>query len=160
LTGSPRILPLGPAHAYVAAALHGEIGFPRPWDQQAFANLFALPSVQGLAAVFEDETAPAGLALWQVAADEAELLTIGIVPGRRGAGLGRFLLAASCAAMREAGAMRCFLEVADDNIAARTLYERCGFAIVGRRAAYYRTDDGTADALIMERDLRVMPNAG
>jgi len=35
------------------------------------------------------------------------------------------------------GAARLFLEVAEDNFAARKLYAALGFGAVGRRAAYY-----------------------
>ena len=48
-----------------------------------------------------------------------------------------------------------FLEVAEDNRAARALYAAAGFASVGRRPAYYARP-GAADAvaaLILRRDL-------
>ena len=46
------------------------------------------------------------------------------------------------------------LEVADDNIAARGLYERTGFDPIGRRKAYYAGADGSrTDAVVMSRDL-------
>ena len=52
------------------------------------------------------------------------------------------------------GARRVFLEVAEDNRAARGLYSAYGFAGVGRRAGYYGgTADTRADALILARDL-------
>jgi Fur family ferric uptake transcriptional regulator len=43
--------------------------------------------------------------------------------------------------------------VAEDNLAARRLYERHGFAEVGRRKGYYRRGSGHADALVLSRDL-------
>ena len=46
-----------------------------------------------------------------------------------------------------------FLEVAEDNAAARDLYERQGFRPVGRREDYYRTASGTVAALVLRRDL-------
>ena len=53
-----------------------------------------------------------------------------------------------------AGATRLFLEVADDNVAARGLYERTGFDPIGRRKAYYAGADGSrTDAVVMSRDL-------
>jgi ribosomal-protein-alanine N-acetyltransferase len=45
-----------------------------------------------------------------------------------------------------------FLEVAEDNAPALTLYERFGFVKVGERAGYYRRADGTrATALVMRK---------
>ena len=39
------------------------------------------------------------------------------------------------------------LEVAENNLSARALYEKCGYAAVGRRKGFY----GGVDALIMEK---------
>ena len=43
-----------------------------------------------------------------------------------------------------------FLEVAEDNLAARHLYQKFGYAIVGRRSKYYRRRYGpSVDALTL-----------
>lgn len=52
---------------------------------------------------------------------------LAVVPGRRGAGVGRALLTAAEAHARESGCCKLTLEVQDDNRPARTLYERFGF---------------------------------
>jgi len=52
---------------------------------------------------------------------------LAVVPGRRGGGVGRALLAAAEAHARESGCCKLTLEVQDDNHPARTLYERYGF---------------------------------
>ncbi len=52
---------------------------------------------------------------------------LAVVPGRRGGGVGRALLAAAEAHARAAGCCKLTLEVQDDNTPARALYERCGF---------------------------------
>jgi ribosomal protein S18 acetylase RimI-like enzyme len=52
---------------------------------------------------------------------------LAVVPGRRGGGVGRALLAAAEAHARAAGCCKLTLEVQDDNLPARTLYERFGF---------------------------------
>jgi ribosomal-protein-alanine N-acetyltransferase len=47
-----------------------------------------------------------------------------------------------------------FLEVEENNQPARRLYQRAGFAIVGRRERYYRQAGGEPlNALLMRRDL-------
>jgi ribosomal-protein-alanine N-acetyltransferase len=47
-----------------------------------------------------------------------------------------------------------FLEVDDDNIAARRLYARSAFREVGRRDGYYPRSGGAAGAaLVLRRDL-------
>ena len=64
------------------------------------------------------------------------------------------LLRAALARAAAAGSARVFLEVAEDNAAARALYLRHGFAQVGRRPAYYRRGQTrAAAALVLARRL-------
>ncbi len=68
------------------------------------------------------------------------------------------LLVASIAAATAAESRALFLEVAEDNAAARALYELHDFRPVGRRPDYYRMRDGsTVAALTMRRDLTKPP---
>jgi ribosomal-protein-alanine N-acetyltransferase len=91
-----------------------------------------------------------GFVLARTAADEAEILTLAVVPAARRRGLGGTLLASAMAAARGRGATAMFLEVAESNAAARALYAAGGFTLVGRRGRYY--PDG-GDALVLRRDL-------
>lgn len=52
---------------------------------------------------------------------------LAIVPDWRGKGVGRALLEAVEIAARDRGCCKLTLEVLDDNVRARALYERCGF---------------------------------
>jgi ribosomal-protein-alanine N-acetyltransferase len=92
----------------------------------------------------------AGLLLARVAADEAEILTLGIVPPARRAGYGGALLRAAEVEAARVGARKMFLEVAADNVAARAMYRSAGYETVGRRDRYY--PDG-ADALVLAKSL-------
>lgn len=128
------------------AALHAE-AFAAPWSADTFAGLLAQP---GVLAVNE----PDGFILIRTVVDEAEILTLAVAPSARRHGLGRRLVEAAAVAAVQAGATRLFLEVADDNTAARGLYERTGFIPIGRRKAYYAGADGSrTDAVVMSRDL-------
>ncbi len=144
----------GPALAAPMAALHA-LCFPEdPWDAALLARLLAMPGVIGLVATAGGDAMPSGLVLVRVAADEAEILTIGVVPDARCRGLGGELALAAAARAGAAGATRLFLEVAEDNTAARALYARLGFAGVGRRPGYYARPDGPAvAALVLARSL-------
>ena len=52
------------------------------------------------------------------------------------------------------GVRTVFLEVEENNAPARRLYERTGFAVVGRRERYYRQASGEqSNALLMRCDL-------
>ncbi len=129
--------------AAVLAALHGEC-FPSggAWDEAAMTALLAMPGCFAA-------TAPAGgLALARVAADDAELLTLGVLPRARRRGVGGLLLRELVDEAAARGARSLFLEVSVANGPALALYRAAGFAEVGRRRRYY--PDGT-DALVLAR---------
>lgn len=64
--------------------------------------------------------------LWS-AARECYLAELYVVPALRGRGIGRALLEAAIALAREEGADHMDLGTSEDDVAARKLYERCGF---------------------------------
>ena len=95
-----------------------------------------------------------GFAVSRIGADEAEILSIAIDADKRGRGLSRNLLLTHLGHLAGRGVRRIFLEVEENNAAARRLYERCGFAVVGRRERYYQQPSGEQlNALLMRRDL-------
>jgi len=91
------------------------------------------------------------MVLARVAGDEAEILTICVVPAARRTGHGGALLAAAEARAAADGAAKMFLEVAADNVAALSMYRSAGYETVGRRARYYPNG---SDALVMARCLK------
>jgi ribosomal-protein-alanine N-acetyltransferase len=126
--------------------------FADPWGAAAIARLLAQPATHGVVARAGGE--PAGYALFRVAADEGELLSIGVLPERRRSGIGSRVLTGALAGAGRLGARRLFLEVAADNAAACGFYRRHGFAAAGRRTAYYTKGDGSrVDALVLSRDV-------
>lgn len=87
--------------------------------------------------------------------DEGEVLTFAVAGHCRGRGYGMRLLDDALMALRQHGVAAVFLEVAETNSSALTLYRRRGFAQVGERPAYARTADGnTVCALVMRREYR------
>ncbi len=79
--------------------------------------------------------------------ETAQILTVGVLPAARRYGLGRALVRALVTEARRRGASEVLLEVREDNLAARKLYEAEGFANLGRRRGYY--DRGRVDAVTM-----------
>ena len=139
-----------PPDPSVLAALHAQ-AFAAPWDAAAFADLLAQP---GVFAVVETD----GFILIRLVLDEAEILTLAVRPAARRAGLGGRLVGQGAVQAVQGGANRLFLEVAEDNAAARALYARCGFSEVGRRRGYYPSSGGgRIDALMLARDLCGLP---
>lgn len=94
-------------------------------------------------------TSTDGFALGRAVAGEAELLTIAVDPAAQGRGQGRLLLAAFEARARGGGADVLFLDVAEDNLPARALYEAAGWQDAGRRRGYYAA--GAVDALLLRK---------
>ena len=145
------IVPVEPTAASLLAALHAS-AFADPWDAGAFSALLAAPGAFALAC--EEGEAPAGFVLARVAADEAEILTLAVLPARRRHGVGRALVKATAARVGLLGARALLLEVAEDNATARQLYAALGFRQVGRRDGYYARPGATAAAaLVLKLDL-------
>jgi ribosomal-protein-alanine N-acetyltransferase len=122
--------------------------FADGWTAQAIAAILGLPGTAVL--VCRAGEVLAGFVLIRTAADESEVLTIAVDEPWRHRGIGRHLLLTAAGWAREAGARSLFIEVAEDNAAARSLYRTTGFIPVGRRRGYYRRCRGAAtDALIL-----------
>ncbi len=126
--------------AAILAALHGA-SFQPSWDEAAMVGLLGKNAV---AVLVSCGSKVVGFALSRVAATEAELLSIAISPRMRNQGLGRALLSALNADLKERGVDTLFLDVASDNAAATHLYESFGFSRLGLRKKYYANG---ADAL-------------
>jgi ribosomal-protein-alanine N-acetyltransferase len=99
--------------------------------------------------VAEEEGAIVGYAGLLAAGHQADVLTIGVAPGRWGQGTGTALLTGLLAEAKRRGCTEVFLEVRTDNDRAQRLYRRNGFTDVGIRKAYYQPSG--ADALVMRR---------
>ena len=135
-----------PFDAGLLAVLH-QACFARPWDESVMATFIAAPDTLSLLGSMNDTNGrtPAGFLIARKAADEAELLTLAVIPERRRLGLGKALLKSAMAILAESGARKLFLEVEDGNHAALELYHSLGATAVGRRARYY--EHGAAAAI-------------
>ena len=104
-----------PGDAGLMAAIHASCfarPSDRPWDEATMAQFIASPGVLCLlGAATHVVAAPSGLLIARRAADEAELLTLGVTPGCRRAGLGRALFTMAVEDLRASGAATLFLEV-------------------------------------------------
>ena len=74
---------------------------------------------------------------WRNLGKEAEILDLAVRIAHRRQGIASFLLRGFLQATRELGIRQIFLEVRESNVAARRLYERCGFIISGHRKSYF-----------------------
>lgn len=157
MTASPSPAPVSmlwamPDDASAIAALHAKL-FTTPWDTDAVRALIEHPAALSLVAARPGRQI-VGFVLAQVAADEAEILTIGVAPDAQRLGIGRKLIEGTMRAAARADARRLFLDVAAGNTAARALYAACGFEEAGLRKSYYTLPGGDRDdGLLLARDL-------
>jgi ribosomal-protein-alanine N-acetyltransferase len=142
--------PLGPLDLAVAAAVHAGC-FESAWNEAAMAEILAMPGSFGALALVGDQ--PVGLVIVLAVATEAEILTLAVLPKFRRRGMASRLLAWVVDRLSGSGSQRLLLEVAEDNVAARALYGKLGFAQVGHRPSYYRRLAGTAAAIVLARTL-------
>jgi len=135
------------------AALHKRL-FDPGWEPKAIRELLDHPAATSLIAVAGNPKTLVGFVIGQLAADEAEILSVGVTPEWQRSGLGRMLIEGLIRASKRGEAAKLYLEVADDNAAALALYRSLGFAEVGRRKKYYqRTGAGAVDALVFSLNL-------
>ncbi len=145
-----EIFPATELHGEIVAAIH-EASVPAPWSAKTFSNMLNKPNV--LALLGADAGVPVGFVIAQSAGDEAEILNIATMPGARRMGLGTALLVSVTKQLKQHGTKALFLEVAEDNHAARQLYEDAGFVQVGRREGYYPGEGCAVDALLLRLSL-------
>jgi ribosomal-protein-alanine N-acetyltransferase len=146
-----RVFAVTTAEAPAMAAAHAPC-FDTPWREDEFEDLLEGEGIFGFLA---EDGAPAGVILCRIAADEMEVLTLGVPPGARRRGVGRALMTAAISEAQVRRAAAAFLEVDVANAGAVALYEQLGFRRAGLRRGYYdRGAAGKADALVMRLDLR------
>jgi ribosomal-protein-alanine N-acetyltransferase len=146
---SAQVLIIDPAReddSEALARLHQAL-FDSPWDAASFVRLLAHPGAIAFVARTESSDI-AGFGLGQIAADEAEILTLGVATQWHGRRIGELLVEALSQAARNKQVARLYLEVAESNLAARTLYRRLGFKETGRRKGYYARPGATAEDAI------------
>jgi len=90
-----------------------------------------------------------GILVGRVAADEFEILNLGVAMGSRRRGIATQLVSATLEYARSSGARQAYLEVRASNEGATALYARLGFRICGQRPNYYRNPPEDAVLLVL-----------
>ena len=133
-----------PSDAAILASIHAR-SFVRAWDEAAMAQFLGVPGVLALVASTKREGPAQGFLIARAASDEAEILTLCVLPTHRRQGLARALITEAVAGLRRAGGRCLFLEVEAGNEAALALYRSLGAVAAGQRPGYY---EHGADAAI------------
>ncbi len=137
--------------APLAAAMHAHC-FTAPWNESDFISALEIPGT--LLEILSVSGKPAAFSLYRTVMDEAEILTLGTLPGYRGKRIATYLLNQGIAKLRESNVRFLYLEVGSQNLAAQRLYYTTGFKEIGRRRNYYNHYAGTEDAITMKKILQ------
>jgi ribosomal-protein-alanine N-acetyltransferase len=123
-----RLVRAGAAECEAMAQAHAQ-AFDKPWREDEFDDLLEGEGIYGFLADHEGDAL--GVILCRIAADEVEVLTVGVTPAARRRGVALALLLAALDVARQAGTTSAFLEVAVDNDPAIALYDLLGFSKTG-----------------------------
>lgn len=125
------------------------VSFSHPWSEQALTLLCEAGRAFGFAAVCEGQVVAYGGMLTVL--DEGQITNVATHPAYRRRGLAGQVLDSLLEEARACGLSFVTLEVRESNTAAIRLYEKFGFATVGRRPHFYTQP--TETALVMQCDL-------
>jgi ribosomal-protein-alanine N-acetyltransferase len=123
-----------------------------PWGWDAYhKELQSTDSIMLVAREGEDRTNGLrpiiGFLVARLLANELHINNVAVRPNYRRVGIGTELINAALRWARDRESKLAVLEVRAGNSAAQALYERCGFAVQGRRRRYYASP--AEDALLM-----------
>lgn len=151
---APALVEARPRDAAMLAVIHAR-SFHRGWSETELERLLSERTTLGHVARADGGRGGAvGFILSRIVQDEAEILTVAVMPAERGRGLARRLLDTHLSRLAALGAGEVFLEVDEGNVSALRLYRRAGLREVGRRDGYYRKPSENAAALVLGRALR------
>jgi len=119
----------------------------RPWTSEEFTLLIGQPNTRSL-------SLNRSFAVGRLILGELEILTLACAPSHQRQGNAFALLSELLAIASKEGGHSAFLEMAADNLAAKALYNKLEFELVGRRSDYYKRKDGIrCDALVLRKRL-------
>lgn len=120
------------------------------WNEKNFQE--SLDKDYTLMAVARKEGQTVGYIVIYLAADQAELESVAVLEEARRGGTASGLLAFAFEEAYRRGVRSMTLEVRESNTAARKLYEKFHFEMIGKRKRFYQNPQ--EDALILGSDLR------
>ncbi len=128
------------------------VSFPNPWREMTFrGEICNQPISFPLVIVFKPQKKVIGyLVFWQIK-EQMQINNIAIHPDYRRMGIAEAVLHQVLSEVRMEGAKLVTLEVRPSNIAARTLYNKLGFDVLGIKEDYYH--DPPEPALVMGKKL-------
>ena len=122
--------------------------FSEPWSERSIASEITNPLSAWIVAVDGDRVV--GYVGSQAVPPEADVMNLAVLPDYRRQGIGQRLIDLLIERLHADGISSLTLEVRVSNQPAISLYEKLGFAVVGRRPRYYINP--REDALILRKE--------
>lgn len=138
------------AHVSQVAQLE-KLSFSMPWSENAISGEITNPLSLWIVAL--DGQHVVGYVGSQAVMGEADMMNLAVQPEYRRKGIGEGLVVHLIERLAEKTVNSLTLEVRASNYAAIALYEKLGFAQVGRRPNYYSAPK--EDALILKKEWEV-----
>lgn len=126
------------------------ISFSTPWSSYSFKKEIYKPYSIPKVAVINNRVV--GYICVERIIDEAHILNLAVHPDFRKIGIGSLLVSNILEELRSTGCRYVYLEVRASNIAAKRLYERFGFKVIGIRKHYYIRPEEDAYVMMLELD--------
>ena len=142
-----QLIPMDNRHVAQVAALEKQC-FSDPWSESSVASELSNPLSAWLVAM--DGDVLAGYVGSQSVMGESDMMNIAVDERYRRQGIAQALVEALVAQLKEKGNHSLTLEVRISNQPAIALYEKLGFAQIGKRPNYYRNPK--EDALILRKE--------
>ena len=144
------IVRMNESHVAAVAELE-KICFSDPWSEKSVAS--ELNNKLALWLIAEEEDRVAGYIGSQTCGDESDVMNVAVHPDFRRRGIAEALVTSLVEQLKAINSRCLTLEVRASNAPAIALYEKMGFAEVGRRKNYYRNP--REDALIMRKEWEI-----
>lgn len=141
------IIEMNESHVAQVAELE-KLCFCDPWSERSIASELSNPLSKWLVAMDGDTLC--GYVGSQTVMDETDMMNIAVHPDYRRQGIAESLVQALVIVLKECASRCLTLEVRASNESAKALYEKQGFAQIGRRPNYYRNPK--EDALILRKE--------
>lgn len=126
------------------------ISFSTPWSSSSFKKEVYKPYAIPKVAVIKDRVV--GYICVERIIDEAHILNLAVHPEFRKMGIGSLLVSTILDELKGTGCRYVYLEVRVSNIAAKRLYERLRFKVIGVRKHYYIRPEEDAYVMMLELD--------
>lgn len=140
-----QIVPMGLADIKQVTEIENQ-AHTHPWSEKLFLSNFGQRYFSHIAMLND---VVIGYFVASAVAGEVTLMNIAVAPEQQGKGVGKQLLQFLIDYSRQTKQQEIWLEVRISNESAIHLYQKLGFVEVDLRKAYYPTENGREDAVIM-----------